>query len=317
MAPLFLWSCFVASKLLLTEDFSCASLGCNATSQPTDYSKWRWSTTGSAQAYLRLANASGGRPGSEVDFSVEYCLPPKPNPEKLGCYRSELALQRARQGELVDWTVGAGSSARWFGFANRLPANLTWDRAAPQSGPCLQMHGGGGLPQFKGLHPVLDMQSDFTGCAPGNVSCPRWTISVANGPGGAYGSAYDLGPATLGTWEDWVMRVVFSPLAERGSLQMWRNGSVVLPEQRGIATAYNDTKPPYLKFGANRGDWKEDDGRTRTATCAGIAYNALRVGDEHSSFEEVSTIPKDLMGDSNPRWQDRELGYGELDVQRG
>ena len=45
---------------------------------------------------------------------------------------------------------------------------------------------------------------------------------------------------------------------------------------------------------------------------------ALRVGDEHSSFEEVSTIPKaNLMGDSNPRWQDRELGYGELDVQRG
>ena len=31
--------------------------------------------------------------------------------------------------------------------------------------------------------------------------------------------------------------------------QVWMNGKVVLPLQTNIATAYDDTVPPYLKFG--------------------------------------------------------------------
>ena len=54
------------AALLLNEDFSCASLGCNETAQPTNYSLWRWSTTGSAQAYMHLANATDTARGTAV-----------------------------------------------------------------------------------------------------------------------------------------------------------------------------------------------------------------------------------------------------------
>ena len=102
------------AALLLNEDFSCASLGCNETAQPTNYSLWRWSTTGSAQAYMHLANATDTARGTAVHFDVEYCDPPSPNPTHLGCYRSELALQRAHQNDIIDWASwpGKGSSVR-------------------------------------------------------------------------------------------------------------------------------------------------------------------------------------------------------------
>ena len=39
-----------SAALLLDEDFSCASIGCNSTHGITNYSYWRWATTGSAQS---------------------------------------------------------------------------------------------------------------------------------------------------------------------------------------------------------------------------------------------------------------------------
>jgi hypothetical protein len=117
------------AALLFSEDFSCASIGCNNTGQPTNYSRWRWSTTGSRQSRLHVREATGSPPrsGNEVYFDVTFCEPPEPNAQHLGCYRSELALQRSLQDSLVDWTAGLGSSERWFGFSNKLPANYTWD----------------------------------------------------------------------------------------------------------------------------------------------------------------------------------------------
>ena len=103
--------------LLLSTDFDCSEIGCNATNQPTNYTFWRyqnkaswqklfmrWSTTGSHQSFLTLQNATQGRKGNEVRFSVDFCPPPDPNPKHFGCYRSELALQRSKQNSLIDWT---------------------------------------------------------------------------------------------------------------------------------------------------------------------------------------------------------------------
>ena len=150
------------AALLLDEDFSCAMIGCNATHGITNYSYWRWSTTGSRQSHLTVGPATNGRTGSQVDFTVDYCAPPDPNPEHLGCYRSELALQRAVESSLIDWTRGVGSSVRWFGFSNRL-RNYSWDSAVPLNGPSFQLHAAGALPAWKGKHPVLNLQVDATG----------------------------------------------------------------------------------------------------------------------------------------------------------
>ena len=45
---------------------------------------------------------ASGRRGNSVKFMVDYCAPPNPNPDHLGCYRSELALQRDVQDSLID-----------------------------------------------------------------------------------------------------------------------------------------------------------------------------------------------------------------------
>lgn len=218
------------AALLLDEDFSCAQIGCNATHQITNYSYWRWSTTGSRQSYLTIGRAQRGRAGNEVNFSVEWCPPPVPNPQHLGCYRSELALQRRMQGTLFDWqringTVsGWAGSERWFGFSNRL-LNFSWVTSSSGSsnglnGPSFQLHGG---TKWEGSghsgHPVLNLQVDSTGCAQGNHSCPVWTVGVSAGgsPNPACSEGYDacwtLGPALLpgkryglSSWQDWVIQ---------------------------------------------------------------------------------------------------------------
>ena len=89
---------------LLDEDFSCAMMGC-AGHQVTNLSYWRHSTTGGKQGYLTIGPATGGRSGNEVNFSVTYCRPPNPTPEHLGCYRSELALQRDVQAKALEVKV--------------------------------------------------------------------------------------------------------------------------------------------------------------------------------------------------------------------
>ena len=285
-----------SAALLLDEDFSCASIGCNATHGITNYSYWRWSTTGSAQSSMAIGQAGGGRAGNAVSFHVDWCPPPDPNPRHLGCYRSELALQRAVQDTLIDWRPGVGSSERWLGFSNRL-RNFTYD--AVGNGPSFQLHGGGGLPTLKGLHPNLNLRVEGRNCSQSNRSCPVWELGVSHGDG-AHGqrcgddwpSCWRLGPA-LGAegrfdgWNDWVVHWRGSPDPALGFVEVWRNGKLVLPKQT-VATAYNDTVPPYLKFGVYRGAWK---GATRPtfSTSSTIEYGGLKVGDAASSFAEVST----------------------------
>jgi hypothetical protein len=291
----------VQAKLLLDEDFSCGEIGCNASHGITNYSYWRWSTTGSAQTWMNIGPAAAPRTGNEVDFSVKWCPPPNPNPTHLGCYRSELALQRKVQATMIDWKKGVGSSERWFGFSNRL-LNFTFDDNTPLNGPSFQLHGAKPVGSGSG-HPNLNLQVDSTGCALNNRSCPVWTLEVSNNidapsPRCAenYPRCWVLGPA-LGTngrfdnWNDWVIQWRGSPQTALGYVAIWRNGEVVLPLQNNIVTTYDDSIAPYLKFGVYRGSWKGAAVPT-AGNATSIAYAALKVGDETSSFAEVSTATK-------------------------
>ena len=248
---------------------------------------------------MHVGPASHGRTGNSVEFSVDYCAPPNPNPTHLGCYRSELALQRDVQDTLINWKFGVGSSERWFGFSNRL-VNFTYDGAGtPLNGPSFQLHGGGGLKSLAAGHPNLNLQVDSTGCSQANRSCPVWTLGISNtfGPGSpqcseAYPVCFVLGRAAddrgnFEGWNDWVLQWKGSPVATEGHVAVWRNGKEVLPMQK-LATTYNDTVAPYVKFGVYRGQWK-GAGRPAHSNSSTIAYGGLKVGDEHSSYDEVST----------------------------
>lgn len=88
-----------------------------------------------------------------------------------------------------------------------------------------------------------------------------WTVGVSAGgkPNPACSESYDqcwvLGPALMPSsangfdgWNDWVISWRGSPKASLGHLEIWRNEELVLPKQ-SLATAYDDPKGPYLKFG--------------------------------------------------------------------
>ena len=151
------------------------------------------------------------------------------------------------------------------------------------------MHGAGGLPSLKSLHPVLNLQVTTFGCPDtSNRTCPRWRVSVQSTPSDASIKSFDLGHVDLDQWDDWVLCARFSPRADVGYLAVWRNGVAVLPNT-SMATAYNDTRQPYVKFGVYKGDWKGRPDRPHTATWDAISYGAIKVGDENSSFGEVST----------------------------
>ena len=275
-----------AGALLL--DFKPTHLGQNSTHQPTNYSVWRWSTTGGHNATMVLSNGSRG---TQVDFGVGYCEynasggpgghnPYPPTHDVFGCYRSELSLQRAIQDMVIDWQPGVGSSVRWFGLALLLPKSYAWDSLAPNNGPSFQIHDGNGE-GYKGLHPILEL----------TAVQDRWTLTTSHGHGeDPNRDTFDLGPTRPGLWEDWVIRTQFSPLA-KGLLQIWRNGVNVLPTVL-VANAYNDTRHPYIKFGVYKAAWKvHQDYRVRRAA---LSYAAFRVGDEHATYAEVSTAPPGL-----------------------
>jgi hypothetical protein len=57
----------------------------------------------------------------------------------------------------------------------------SWDPTHPLNGPSFQLHGGGGEPQWKSKHPVLNLQVDSTGCDISNHTCPQWTVGVSAG----------------------------------------------------------------------------------------------------------------------------------------
>ena len=184
-----------------------------------------------ASLYPTIGQAGGGRTGNAVSFHVDWCPPPDPNPKHLGCYRSELALQRAVQDTLIDWRPGVGSSERWFGFSNRL-RNFTYD--AIGNGPSFQLHGGGGLPTLKGLHPNLNLRVEGRNCSQSNRSCPVWELGVSHGDDGAHGqrcgddwpSCWRLGPALEGRGPLRRLERLGAPLAgvARSGPRFWRCG---------------------------------------------------------------------------------------------
>lgn len=293
-AILFMFSVLSLGALLLDEAQLAKHLGRNTSNQPTNYSYWRWSTTGGHQGEIHL---SKGDRGAQVDFEVQYCDydnssgtdPYPPDHDVFGCYRSELAVRRDVPNPLEPWTAYVGGSKRWFGLSLKLPVDFSWDELLANNGPSFQIHDGNG-PGYKGLHPVLELTVDATGCDPlGAQACATWTATVTHIPNDESARrTFTLGKIRPGSWEDWVIATTLSPQASRGSLAIWRNGAVVVPPTT-LPTAYNDTKPPYLKFGVYKAGWKAH--RNYTSRIAAITYSAVKVGDEHSSFAEVDTRP--------------------------
>jgi hypothetical protein len=85
-----------------------------------------------------------------------------------------------------------------------------------------------------------------------------------------------------GTWVDWVVKWKLS-YHEDGILQIWRDGKLIV-DQTG-PNCYNDEVGPTLRFGIYAYSWGNEP---PTTTYLERYFDEIRIGDENSSFEEVS-----------------------------
>lgn len=108
--------------------------------------------------------------------------------------------------------------------------------------------------------------------------------SVASDPNSPVRSkAYDLGAYETGKWIDWVIHFKLS-FKEDGLLEIWKNGEKVLSLTG--ANYYNDESGPYFKMGIYKWGWShKSSSQSEQRT---VFYDEVRIGNEHSSYQEVS-----------------------------
>ena len=207
--------------------------------------------------------------------------PYPPTHDVFGCYRSELSCSAQFTDMVIDWQPGVGSSVRWFGLALLLPKSYAWDALAPTP-PRPSPRSDGNGEGFKGLHPILEL----------TAVQDRWTLTTSHGHGeDPNRDTFDLGPTRPGP---------LGGLGDPHAIQPARKGPARDLAQRRARAAdrarrervQRHTRHPYIKFGVYKAAWKvHQDYRVRRAA---LSYAAFRVGDEHATFDEVSTAPTSL-----------------------
>jgi hypothetical protein len=220
-----------------------------------------------------------GRSGGSVDFGVSYC------PDG-SCYRAEYKRPTAQRSS--DLALG---STYWMGFTMMLPGNDTYaDKTITPNIFHFQLHGGDNI----GRAPVFGLSLH-------NATPPlRWRIfsagddrpSAVAPKSPRWVRTYDVGEVNFGEWEDYVVKIQLE-CTPTGSLTVWRNGHIAVNET-AIATAYNDTYPPYVKMGAYLNKPFKYNATTKTVRTPWWAarYWQFKLGGGDSSFDAVSTAHK-------------------------
>lgn len=100
-----------------------------------------------------------------------------------------------------------------------------------------------------------------------------------------------------GAYTDWVVHsklaYTLSSSASTGGgfIEIWRNNDLLVSVDN-LLTSYNQTEPPYMKFGSYVESWKTTSDASQIGeNWASVTYKALRLGDADSSYDEVSTRP--------------------------
>lgn len=106
---------------------------------------------------------------------------------------------------------------------------------------------------------------------------------------------YDVGEINAGTWVDWVINWRPS-YKEDGILKIWKNGTLVV-DQRG-PNCFNDLNGSTLRFGIYEYDWGNNEPDEKSKHIVRY-YDEFRIGDENSSFDEVT--PAQKIGMSFPK----------------
>lgn len=193
------------------------------------------------------------------------------------CYRAELAtLQALRTTFFPNCTL-----EYWVGFSSILPADWDYDENGDSLVYNFQLHGGinDGKPPNLGIR-IQDneMTANVCGSTGGDQLCCEY---------------YKLGVPSLGTYTDWVIHSKLSftksPSSPNGDgfIEIWRNNEQLVSASN-ILTSFNQSSPPYMKFGSYVESWKvASDPSSLGINWASVTYKALRLGNQGSSYAEV------------------------------
>jgi hypothetical protein len=97
----------------------------------------------------------------------------------------------------------------------------------------------------------------------------------------------DLGRVKNGEWTDWVFRVRWHWLPEKGALQVWKNGVAVVNESGGVG--YHDVVAPYFKLGLYKYPWKGKKVTTKPAVDTRTIYHdEFRMAGHGAKYEDVA-----------------------------
>lgn len=163
-------------------------------------------------------------------------------------------------------------SERWYGISMFLPTSYIAD-------PCEEI-----VYQWKGVSRTsLDGYSMSNPPLAVMTKNGRWAINIKSAD---KMTSIDLGAYNTNTWTDWVFHIKFSYESD-GLLQIWKDGVLVL-DRKGPNT-YKDKTGNYFKMGLYKYGWKEGYQSNTTQRIA--YYDEIRVGNEHSSYEEVAPRP--------------------------
>jgi hypothetical protein len=212
-----------------------------------------------------------------------------PDPVRLGLRSARFELRKTDSSN-VSGSTRAELSARfrepvgttcWYGFSIYLPNSWAHD----QSGENLtQWHQAdqdpkSPTPKFDGSPPLALMTKNG-----------KWWISTRENTWDNQVSELtddkDVGnyDHDIGVWTDWVVSVVWSPVAT-GMIRVWKNGRTVYHRQ-GIQTKFSDGKENYVKFGIYKWDWAQ--GKPSITTERSMFYDELRISGERGSWLAVS-----------------------------
>jgi len=93
-------------------------------------------------------------------------------------------------------------------------------------------------------------------------------------------------PVEKDKWTDWVFHMKWSYKPD-GLLEVWKDGKKIV-DRKDQPNCYNDEKGPYFKCGIYKPSWGE--GKVTEGVDKRVLYaGEVRVGDETSSFADVST----------------------------
>ncbi len=215
--------------------------------------------------------------------------------------RSELLIAGQR-------TKFPAISEGWFGFSLFVPEDVEegvlggvqWHSEPDPDSRCGHVNNGEGE---WWRYPPTAMSTDGKTWKLWTIWDPRpCTIARSLNKGGAGINRYTLGAVKRGAWTDFVFHIKFNFNPEKGLIQVWKNGKLVLDENTG--TTYNDLASLYFmggiynrafaEKGSNYGvrrseeECKTNYGKWGCPGPDGILYmDEIRIGDANSSYDEV------------------------------